>query len=714
MQTSRPLRRVESVSCVLALLLSGVLVTGCVPKTRSRGGQGASAYSAPPINPPSSAVATPAPREPPPPPPVDPVPSVKNTGSVYTDRFLQLWTDIHKTSNGYFSPEGVPYHSVETLVVEAPDYGHTTTSEAYSYFIWLEAMYGKVTNDWSHLDRAWKNLEYYIIPSHDEQPTNQAYNPTKTATFAAEWDKPEQYPSPLEGSVTVGNDPIGKELKETYGNADVYAMHWLLDVDNWYGFGKRGDGTSRVVYFNTFQRGPEESVWETIPQPCWEDFKVGGKFGYIDLFVKDPNPAKQWRYSNAPDADARAVQAIYWAKKWADAQGGSPVVTSIAPKASMMGDYIRYAFFDKYFKQMGCQDKGCPKGSGYDSAHYLVSWYFAWGGSIPGGGAWAWRIGSSHNHTGYQNPLAAYALATDPALRPKSPSGARDWATSLTRQLEFYRWAQSAEGAFAGGATNSWKGRYEKFPAGVKTFYGMAYDEAPVFLDPPSNIWFGFQAWSVERVAEYYYASGDPKAEVMLDRWVDWVKKNTKLNKDGTWRIPSTLKWSGAPALNWNQSTQNWDPKDKNYNNTLHVQILDYTDDVGTTAGLAQTLTFYAAKKNDKDAKTLSRELLDRMWNKYRDKKGISSPEKRGDFKRFNDKIFVPAGWQGKMPNGDPIDSNSTFLSIRSKYKSDPDFPKVEAAIKSGRAPEFHYHRFWAQAHIALAYATYGWLFPKN
>src|SRR5262245_1695603 len=45
------------------------------------------------------------------------------TGNVYADRFVALWNDIHNPANGYFSPEGVPYHSVETLLCEAPDYG---------------------------------------------------------------------------------------------------------------------------------------------------------------------------------------------------------------------------------------------------------------------------------------------------------------------------------------------------------------------------------------------------------------------------------------------------------------------------------------------------------------------------------------------------------------------------------------------------------------
>ena len=90
-------------------------------------------------------------------------------------------------------------------------------------------------------------------------------------------------------------------------------------------------------------------------------------------------------------------------------------------------------------------------------------------------------------------------------MAPKSATGVDDWTKSLNRQLEFYRWLQSAEGAIAGGATNSWDGAYGTPPAGDSTFYGMSYDPAPVYHDPPSNQWFGFQAWSMERVAEYYY-----------------------------------------------------------------------------------------------------------------------------------------------------------------------------------------------------------------
>ncbi len=643
------------------------------------------------------------------------LPALQKTGNVYTDHFLALWADLHDLKNGYFSPEGVPYHAVETLLVEAPDYGHETTSEAYSYWVWLEAAYGKVSKDWSYLDRSWASLEYYPIPRPGEQPTNASYSPAHPATYAEEGDLPSQYPKPLVSSVGVGADPISAELKAAYGTPDVYGMHWLVDVDNWYGFGRGGDGTSHVALINTFQRGPEESVWETITQPTWEDFKSGGPNGFLDIFQKGGSFTRQWKYTAAPDADARAVQGAYWAKVWADEQGGNAAVDAITKKAARLGDYARYSFFDKYFKKLGCTSPSCPVATDYASAHYLISWYYAWGGSMPPGGGWAWRIGSSHNHSGYQNPIAAYALSQAPALKPASPNGARDWGVSLTRQIELYRWLQSAEGGIAGGATNSWKGRYEEPPRGTRSFYGMAYDDSPVFHDPPSNDWFGFQVWSMERVAEYYYASGDKNAKLVLDKWVAWVRANVRLGKgkDTSYEIPSTLKWSGQPSLDWNEQTKTFGD-DKGFNAALHVKVLDRTEDVGTTAGLAQTLAFYAAKAHDPEAQRLARELLDRMWARHRDDKGMTTPETRKDYKRFGDAVYLPPEYKGKMPDGDPVDPSATFISIRSKYKQDPWWPQVKAFLDGGKAPTFSYHRFWAQAHCALAYATYGWLFPGD
>jgi hypothetical protein len=626
----------------------------------------------------------------------------------YDARFLDLYGKITNPANGYFSPEGIPYHSVETLIVEAPDHGHETTSEAYSYLLWLQAMYGKVTGDWSKFNGAWSIMEKYMIPTHADQSTNSFYTASKPATYAPELDTPDEYPARLDTGVSVGPDPIAGELKSAYGTDDIYGMHWIEDVDNVYGYGNTPGGQCEAgptakgpSYINTFQRGPQESVWETVPQPTCDAFKYGGTNGYLDLFTRDDSYAKQWKFTNAPDADARAVQAAYWADVWAKAQGKGADVSATVAKAAKMGDYLRYAMFDKYFKKIGnCVGaSSCPAGTGKDASHYLLSWYYAWGGATDSSAGWAWRIGSSHAHGGYQNPLAAYALSSYADLKPKSATGAADWSKSLQRQLEFYRWLQSSEGAIAGGATNSWQGRYATPPAGTPTFYGMYYDWQPVYHDPPSNQWFGFQAWSMERVAEYYQQTGNATAKAVLDKWVGWALSKTTVNPDGTFRIPSTLQWSGQPDT-WNASSPG-------ANNNLHVTVADYTDDVGVAAAYAKTLTYYAARSGDAQAKSTAKALLDGMWNNNQDSLGIAVPETRTDYSRFGDKVYVPSGWTGTMPNGDRIDSSSTFSSIRSFYKNDPAWSKVESYLKGGAAPSFTYHRFWAQADIALAMGSY-------
>ncbi|MDQ7905301.1 glycoside hydrolase family 48 protein [Phytohabitans sp. ZYX-F-186] len=615
----------------------------------------------------------------------------------YGEEFLELYNKIKAPANGYFSPEGVPYHSVETLLVEAPDHGHETTSEAFSYWLFLEAMYGRTTGNWTAFNNAWQVMERYIIPSN----TQGNYNANDPADYAPEADLPSQYPGTggkLDSSVPVGQDPLYNELTQTYGSNRVYGMHWLIDVDNTYGYGSCGDGTTKPAYINTYQRGPQESVWETVPHPSCETFNFGGPNGYLPLFIGDSTYARQWRYTNAPDADARAVQAAYWAQKWAGEQGNASAVSSTVAKAAQMGDYLRYAMYDKYFKNPGCASTSCTPGTGKSSSAYLLSWYYAWGGP-QGSSDWAWRIGSSHNHGGYQNPFAAWALSTVNGLIPRSATAQQDWATSLTRQIDFYTWLQSAEGAIAGGATNSWGGNYSARPSNLPTFYGMTYDWQPVYHDPPSNQWFGFQAWSMERVAEYYHETGNARAKALLDKWVDWALANTTVNGT-TYQVPSTLQWTGQPGGNWSSGTTSVN------NSNLHVTVVDHTTDVGVTGAYARTLTYYAAKSGDTQAATTAKALLDAVLN-HKDDKGVSVPETRADYNRFDDPVYVPSGFTGTMPNGDPINSNSTFLSIRSFYEDDPDFPKVEAYLNGGQAPTFNYHRFWAQVDVAMALHDY-------
>jgi hypothetical protein len=616
--------------------------------------------------------------------------------NVYQQRFNTMYSKIHDPANGYFSSQGIPYHSVETFMTEGPDYGHETTSEAFSYYMWLEAMEGKFTGDFTGFKTAWDTTEKYMIPTHADQP---AMNNNPHATYAPEWEDPSKYPAQLDSSKPTGVDPIDSELKAAYGTGDMYGMHWILDVDNWYGYGSRGDGTSKPSYFNTYQRGKQESCFETIPQPSWDALKFGGKNGFLDLFTGDKSYSQQFKYTDAPDADSRAVQATYYASKWAKDYGVD--LSSYIGKASKMGDYLRYSMFDKYFRKIGTPSAA---GSGYDAAHYLLGWYYAWGGDASSQAGWDWKIGCSHVHFGYQNPLAAWVLSTNSDFKPKSTNGARDWGTSLTKELEFYQWLQSSEGAIAGGASNSNNGRYDAWPAGTSTFDGMGYDANPVYADPGSNTWFGFQAWSMQRVAQYYYETKDSKAKSLLDKWAKWANSVIKLNADGTFAIPSTIDWSGQPDT-WN-GTYTGNPN-------LHVIIVNYGTDLGVASSLANALAYYAAATGDKTSQNNAKQLLDRIWNNYQDAKGVSATEARSDYSRiFNQEVNVPQGWTGTMANGDVIKSGIKFIDIRSKYKNDPDYTRVKAAVDAGQAPTFNYHRFWAESEYAIANGTYAILFP--
>lgn len=618
----------------------------------------------------------------------------------WADRFLEQYDKI-KTS-GYFHPEyGVPYHALETLIVEAPDHGHTTTSEAYSFWLWLEANYGRVTGDWGPFNDAWANMEEWIIPTQDLQPTNANYNPADPASYAPEFDSPEEYPSPLDFDVPVGQDPIAQELQNAYNSPNVYGMHWLMDVDNVYGYGRCGDGEPGPALINTYQRGPQESVFETIPHPSCERFNWGGPNGYLDLFIDDEEYAQQWRYTNAPDADARAIQAAYWAHTWASEQGNASAVSANVANAAKMGDWLRYGLFDKYFKEIGCGSPSCAGASGKGSAHYLLAWYYAWGGGLTAD--WAFRIGASHAHQGYQNPLAAWVLAGNvPELTPLSQTGASDWQISLDRQLEFMQWLQAngANGGFiAGGATNSVNGRYD--PHTGPSFYEMSYDVDPVFHDPPSNEWFGFQVWSMQRVAEYLYVTDDPRARQLLDPWVDRAIAETTVN-GADFAVPSTLEWVGTPV--------DWDPVNP-VPNSMNVNVVNTSQDVGVTSGLARTLMWYAAATGDTAAEQLSLDLIEALWANS-DAEGVSTTEEREDFDRLFQEIYVPPGFSGTMPNGDVIEPGATFDSIRTFYYDDPDWDEVDAyANGNGPVPSFNIHRFWAQSDIAMAFSDYAFLF---
>jgi hypothetical protein len=433
------------------------------------------------------------------------------------------------------------------------------------------------------------------------------------------------------------------------------------------------------------------------------------------IFNKDAQVAEQYAYTNAPDAEDRAIQGVFDANKW---NVGDPNVTA---RAAEMGDELRNNMYDKYYQEITANDSWQNTGAGAEkSKHYLMNWYTSWGGAHNGKDNWIWQIGCSHCHEFYQNPLAAYALISESGLKSgmKAQGAVQDYTTSLERQIEFYLWLQSANGPIAGGATNSYKGRYEKYPSDGATFHGMLYTPHPVYADPGSNHWIGNQVWAVQRLAELYYwqkvdknesivnpggMTLDKALEQILDKWVAWFVNNCVLTEDGEVYMPSNLDWNGQPDT-WNDK-----PTD---NKGLTCEITGYGNtDTGCLSSLANTLIYYAKAKDvkgadianfteasvggdykggidgvsgisgaktysvgDKDVPAvglyLAKELVDRVWATQRDDIGLSRTDHNGSLARmFSQPVFIPSSFNGEMPNGDALKSGVQFLDIRSMYK---------------------------------------------
>ena len=713
----------------------------------------------------------------------------------YADRFMSMYDDVitHGDENGYLSKTnkgaggfGVPYHSVEELICEAPDYGHETTSEAMSYIVWVAAMHDNLASKEENkgkygsagdLAKAWSTLEA-LIPEKTQQKGFAEKSTSGELSAQVADEHPHNigdYPS--EGNQSnVGKNPIGKELMSAYSEGREYLLHWLADVDDWYGFGGSAQGTAgKLTFINTFQRGDQESCFETIPHPSIETLTYGNPNQGMK-FAFQQSTAKSWSYTNAPDAEDRAIQAVYAANRW---KVGDKTVSS---KAGMMGDFCRNDMFDKYYKTIGCQSKQMDSdGGGTQGQHFLMSWYTAWGGAEEG--TWAWQIGCSHSHQFYQNPLAAYGLLYDTDLSGgmKSSGAKKDYETSLKTQLEMYLWLQSAQGPFAGGCTNCWDGVYGTYPSSVSTFNKMAYIEHPVYADPGSNAWTGNQFWATQRLAELYYVvktQGDASKgsitpggltieealKTLLDRWVEFFVKNTKITDDGDFQVPSNLTWSGQPA-SWNGTYS----ATANSGLTCEVSGMGNTD-LGCANSYANTLIYYA-KANGVEAKGVvedgtdlpqkalytAQQLMDRSWKLGRDDIGMTRVDHNGSLARiFEQSVYIPAGASGKYPYGYTVSANMEsisggtgckFIDLRPMYKDlegyDQLWEAYQADKKAGAAlvekavagtvatnaygancatesdsfketakVDLAYHRFWHAGDVMMALGTMSELYP--
>jgi hypothetical protein len=554
----------------------------------------------------------------------------------------------------------------------------------------------------------------------------------------------------------------------------------MIDVDGAYGF-HNGDTTTTAVFINTHQRGLSESTFESVTVPAWEDLTFGmPSYGYLPLFSQSQPlyPAAPWSYSQqfrytcAPDAEARTIQWSTWADRWTTLKGTQTEIGAQLVKTRKMGDYLRYTLFDKYFRKIGPnRAEGAPQDNAHLACHYLIAWSASWGGGIPTDpdpSSWSFRSGASEAHQGYQAPNIAYLMATGGGgYTPLSDQAGDYWLGALYRQIDLIRWLQTPQGPIAGGVTNSWQGRYLAPNDGreLSTFYGMYYTYAPVWHDPPSNNWFGFQCWSLQRMADLFVEIADKTTglgssiryavEMILDRFVGWVLDNVTVT-GGSFTVPTTLSWTSPteipgvttsvpnlegvfeylPTFTWDGTGDNgifWNPSTVP-NPNLNVTITTSGQDLGIASSLSLLLLQYAQAKRlmtkfttpvsepgftsftAQDAYTLAKNLVDRIWDGYRDTIGITRSETRADYQHMKDVVYIPANFMGATPDQQPIAPDVTsFISLRSFYQNAMGYNTLISYMgdpNNVAPPVYTYHRFWANCEFAMACAAIHHYFP--
>ena len=697
----------------------------------------------------------------------------------YVSRFNWMYDQLHNTANGYFGPSTgakaftLPYYGPEQIIVEGVDWGHESASATASFWIGLEAWKGLLSDDWSGFNAAWTSIDTNYVPNAINQPV-ATYVPTTPAAYVPDADHVTDYPVVADPAAVYGVDGLYQDLLDTYGNKHLYLMHRMIDVDGSYGF-HNGDTTTTAVHINSHQRGQSESTFESVTVPAWDEGSFGmPPYGYLPLFSQGqplypsaPSPySPQFRYTCASDAEARTIQWSTWADRWAAMSGTQVDIGAQLIKTRKMGDYLRYTLFDKYFHQIGYNRAyGTSTDNVHLACHYLISQSASWGGEIPTNAdlsSWSFRTGSSEVHQGYQAPNIAYLMATGGGgYTPLSPWAGDYWLGALYRQIDLIRWLQTPQGPIAGGVTNSWQGRYLTPNDGREnsTFYGMYYTYSPISHDPPSNDWFGFQCWGMQRMADLFVEIADktsslavairPNVQMILDRFVGWVMDNVTAPIGADFVLPLTLSWTSADALpgkttsapnlegvyeylptfNWDGTGDLgifWNPGSVP-NTNLNASIVSSGQDLAIASSLSLLLLQYAQAKRlmkqftttvtggpqtftAEDAYNLAKNLVDRIWDGYRDTIGITLSETHADYKHMNDSVYIPANFLGAMPDGTPITPDATtFMSLRSFYQNAMGYNNLMTYLAdpaNTTAPSYNYHRFGTNCEFAMACAA--------
>ena len=228
-----------------------------------------------------------------------------------------------------------------------------------------------------------------MIPTHADQPTNSFYNAVEAGDVRARVRHcPNEYPAQLDTTVPVGRDPIAAELKPRlrHGATSTACTGCRTSTTSTATAtrrrARRADDTG-PSYINTFQRGPQESVWETVPQPTLRRLQVRRHERLPGPVHRDASYAKQWKFTNAPDADARAVQAAYWATDVGRRAGqGRRRLRDRRQGARRWATICATRCTTSTSRRSACVEPDAARPAPARTPRTTcISWYYAWGGA---------------------------------------------------------------------------------------------------------------------------------------------------------------------------------------------------------------------------------------------------------------------------------------------------------------------------------------------
>ena len=219
----------------------------------------------------------------------------------------------------------------------------------------------------------------------------------------------------------------------------------------------------------------------------------------------------------------------------------------------------------------------------------------------------------------------------------------------------------------------------------------------------------------MDRVAQLYYVTGNEHAKVILDRWTKWVLANVHLTKNGSFEIPSDLVWSGAPAAQLGRQDAELERPGRALQQDPAREGEDHRPGPGRGRGAGAHAALLRREvgrpRAGQAGQGAARPDVEEVPRRQR---ASRRPRRARTSSASATRSSSPPAGRARCRTATPSTRIRPSPASARRYTKDPDWPKIEAHLRGGPAPTFTYHRFWAQADIALAYATFAILYPDG